>query len=421
MSAAGLALPWRLRAAGECELNPPAQLLSSKDLSDKDSVAMRSRFFTWLYDVGVVKTSDPKDALVRNLIYNFYEPNKNRGSWIFPMLSGKAILWLVQRGRVADAQVLADALLRHQQTKKDGPAQRSYGAFPSIIERKGGVEGKEDSGLWTVGDRYYSGDNLLLLEAFVVLYLRTKNVEYLNTAIGIGTWITDVMCKGKELGVWAEDHGAPMQFVSLGGDLANGIYGNVEMLWISALKRLGSVAAEPAYCRQAAKAYEFYKKSQLSSGAFLDHYDPGYPPQPYSGERWQPYAKGQVISDNVCRAALGACRMGDLDAARAFFKWLKPDNGGVPAYINVDTGSSGFESQSLIYFDVVSSGMLRSVCQWLGEKETALACIAFLKKTQDKNGGWYWGCRRKGFKPLTPEQAPIVGMWATADLSAVIV
>ncbi len=371
---------------------------------------MTNRFVKWFDTHGLVAGGNAAGT-----VWNFYEPARGRGNWIYPMLSGKAVIWRLERGELELARQHADALLPWQQTDQSSPAMaRSYGAFPSKLEPDGnGGTGQS----WKAGTAYYSGDNLVIIEALTRLYEETKEPRYLNAAIGAGTWIVSAMCQGHKYGVWKSDLGAPMHMVNIKGDFANQIYGQMEWLWIGALKRLGRVTGEAAYSRQADRAREFYLKSQLSSGAYLDHYDPGYPPQPYSSDGWKEYAPGQLISDNVLRSALGACRSGALDSARRLRAWLHPDQGAVPAYLSRKTGGSGFERNDLVYYDIVSCGLLRSLSQWLSDRATAAAAIEYLRQSQSANGGWHWGIKRRGREQLTGEQAPIVGMWATADLS----
>lgn len=365
------------------------------------------RFFSWLRDAGMAR-----EQSVRNLVWNFYEVDEKRGSWIYPMLSGKAILWLLGRGQGDAATAVADSLLRWQQTSRQGKLVKSYGAFPSKLE--------PGAGGWKRGERYYSGDNLVILEALCSLYVRTKEPHHLDSAVGIGTWLTEVMCKGREHGVWAEDHGAPMWFVTSSGDFGNQIHGNVEALWIGALLRLGKLTGEQAYCRQAERAFRFYRGAQLASGAFLDHYEPDFPPRPYDPGRWRPYQEGQVIADSSLRAALGACRMGNIDAARRFFGWIQTENGAIPAYLDLESGKSGFAHGEETYYDVTSTGLHRNLCHWLGERRQALTDGAFLGSIQQPSGAWFWGVKRKQSLPVRPELAPIAGFWATADLAAAI-
>src|SRR6185295_10083350 len=76
-----------------------------------DITPMATRFHRWMFDLGFAR-----DRSVRNLVFNFYDTSKRSGTWIYPMLAGKAIIWMLGRGRVADAKVVAEALLRWQQT-----------------------------------------------------------------------------------------------------------------------------------------------------------------------------------------------------------------------------------------------------------------------------------------------------------------
>ena len=407
--AAGATALLRRGEARACGRAEPAQPLALDALaSPGEQREMATRFHRWLRTAGVAKERD-----VQNLVWNFYETDRQRGAWVYPMLSGKAILWLVRRGAVGEAAAIAKTLLFWQQTSRTGALAKSYGAFPSLVEPRGGA--------WVSGDRFYAGDNLVILEALVLLHERTKDPDLLNAAVGVGTWLTEIMSDGRRQGVWAEDHGAPMHFVTAAGDFSNHIHGSVEMLWIGALHRLGKAAAEPAYCRQADRAFRFYLAGQYASGAILDHYDPGYPAVPYDPGRWRPYQAGQVISDNVLRSALGLCRMGELERARRFFRWLKTERGGVPAYLDLATGGEGFPPGQRVYFDVTSSGLHRSLCQWLGEKAAAEEAVAFLRRVRDRSGAWVWGVYRDDLAPVEPKLAPVAGFWATADLSTRVV
>lgn len=372
-----------------------------------ESLTAAERFLDWLRKVGI-----SRERPVRNLVYNFFDPHTGKGSWIFPMVTAKTVLWLLELGHVEEASAIADSLLRWQQVSREKALARCYGAFPSRIDKLGAD--------WKAGDRFYPGDNLVVLEALVALYGKTKNEEYLNSAIGVGTWLVTVMCAGVKHGVWKEDHGAPMFYVTQSGDLSNQIHVNAESLWIGALRRLGAATGEKAYSAQAERAEKFFRRAQHVSGAYYDHYDPGWPPVAYDASRWRLYAPGQLIADNSLRAALGACAMGDLGSAGSFYRWLKTVDGAVPAYLNAQTGGSGFEPGQPIYYDVVASGLYRSLCQRIGEKAQAERAVAFLQKVQDPNGGFYWGCKAKDFTPLTSEQAPMTGLWAVADLSTTV-
>jgi hypothetical protein len=368
---------------------------------------MANRFHRWMLSYGFAQ-----DRSVRNLVYNFYNSEKKIGTWIYPMLSAKTMLWLLGRKRVADAVAIFDTMLRWQQIHRHDAWEKSFGAFPSAIDR-------DAKGVWRAGDRFYSSDNLVILDAFLALYKQTKAREVLNAAVGIGTWLCNVMCQGHKSGIWAEDHGAPMWFVTARGDFSNSVYNNVDVLWISALYKLGKVTGECSYCRQAEKAYSFYRLGQAPKGAFYDHYEPGWPPEKYSPKRWLTYQGRQVIADNVLRSALGACRWGDIKMARKAMEWMHVDGGGIPAYLDVETGKHGFLTDDDVYFDVTSSALYRSLCIWLGNKSGGKDVLAFLQRTQEANGGWYWGLFRKNLKPVRPEMCPMPGLWATADLSPV--
>ena len=96
---------------------------------------------------------------------------------------------------------------------------------------------------------------------------------------------------------------------------------------------------------------------------------------------------------------------------------MKTDHGAVPAYLAIDSGGPGFPAGQRIYYDVTSSALHRSLAGWLGERAAAIADQAFLRRLQLPEGGWPWGVFKDGLTPLDPRLAPIVGLWATADLS----
>ena len=132
-------------------------LVSLTELGNQS--AMGLRFHRWMAGQGFAR-----DRTVRNLVFNFYDTDKSKGSWVYPMLCGKAIIWLLGRKRMADAIAVAEALLRWQQTTSTTPGSKSYGSFPSAIDRDPkAASGKRASG-------YYSGDNLVILDAFIQLY-----------------------------------------------------------------------------------------------------------------------------------------------------------------------------------------------------------------------------------------------------------
>ncbi len=338
----------------------PARRQRFEDLAPRDTEIMTKRFLRWFRHSGIV-SSDPRAP---KLLFNFYDARRKRGIWIYPMLGGEATYWLLRKGYVREAHEHARALLPWQQLRRDGKLALSHGAFPARIElTRDGVD---------VYDWYYSGDGLAIMGALLAVYKKTKDRALLDAAIRTANWITQVMCKGHQLGLWVEDHGAPMYVVRGSGDFGNMIHNAVEMLWISALYELGNVTRESAYRRQAERAFAFYRRSQLPNGAFLDHYDPEYPPKPYNARRWKPYQPGQIVGDNVLRSALGACRFGDLRAARRLYDWLKLSRGGVPAAIDQDTGGSWFPPGQPVYFDVSSIALHRSLALWLGERQAAL-------------------------------------------------
>jgi hypothetical protein len=366
---------------------------------------MRARFVAWLESKGTAVATG-----ISPLVYYYVGAKDGRPEQIHPMVSAKAILFNLQLGNVARATAMGHALLRWQQRDAGGVAFRSWGAFPSAIR-------EEPAGKWVHSAAYYAGDNLVVLEALLALFAATRDRLFLESAIGVGTWVCDVMCRGVGHGVWAEDYGAPMEVVRLDGAFGNKIPAHVPMLWIASLGRLARLTGEKGYGAQLEKAAAFYLRGQANNGAFYDHYDPGYPAVAYNRARWMPYSPGKIIGDNVLRSALGACRLGDVVAARRVFAWLKPEAGAVAAYLNIETGGAGFLPTDAVYYDVVCSGLYRSLCQWLGERKAAEEAVRFAAARQDADGGFTWGVRKDAFASVDGKQATLTGLWSVADFS----
>src|SRR5688572_2316496 len=89
-SAALLGRHFLFREAGAAPASPSPALEFEALATPADS-ASADRFLAWLRKDGA-----SKERHVRNLIYNFYDLGAAKGTWLYPMLSGKAVLWLIE-------------------------------------------------------------------------------------------------------------------------------------------------------------------------------------------------------------------------------------------------------------------------------------------------------------------------------------
>ena len=117
--AAGLVGRFVWPIARASELAASRQPIVLSELVTPADTQMIGRFSSWLKASGV-----SRDGPVKNLVYNFYDANERKGSWVYPMLSGKAILWFARRGAISEARAVVATLLRWQQTDQNRPATR---------------------------------------------------------------------------------------------------------------------------------------------------------------------------------------------------------------------------------------------------------------------------------------------------------
>jgi hypothetical protein len=371
---------------------------------------MRASFDAWLH-----AHAQAWDADASRLLFNFYNADTGARTTLYPMLSGKLVLWLLAQDRVDEAVAVADKLLEWQQTDDSNATKhRSYGGFPSLLTNSGG-------GNWVAGDgvnpiRYYSGDGLVILAALLALYDETSDADYLTRATLVGDWLVEVMSDCVQFGIWYEDHGAPVEFVDSAGNFSSHILTSCYM-WIGALDHLSVATSDASYGNQADDARAFYALGQIASGPFWDHYDPIYPPVAYDVANWDPHASGGLLADSTLRAAIGAAKAGDLTAAAETLAWIQVGaDAGVFGYLDVSTGGP-LAAMDPDYYDEVSTALYRALCQWCDQLGLARGAQRRLLALQAANGGWYWGQVAATCVPLADDQAVIVGLWAGTDLS----
>ena len=378
------------------------------DRIEEPAVPDRDRFRAWL------DTLEHTDGETAGL-YPYYRCvedglQASPHPFLSPMVSAKCILFWLEEGQTQRAARIGEALLYWQSKVARQAHPHAAGALPSEIVMEGGA--------WTGGERFYSGDNLVVLEAMLSLYERTRRPEFLDGARTIAGWLKDVMGHGEKYGAWLEPHFAPMQFVNADGSFDNRIFTNTPFLWIGALRRFGEITTDSTYIEHYLLARAFFLQGQSPQGVWYDHYDPGYPPQSYRAANWEWYgAGGVVVADNAARAALGALRVGARDQAERFADWLRPKDGAVFAYLDADTGDSRFAPSDGPYYDIVVSGLWRILARELGRDKAAMAANRFLARTQSAGGGWYWGLRKRHLQPVQKSEAVLTGLWAVSDMA----
>lgn len=381
----------REACAGPATLPSPAPLPRSP---------MQERFERWLLGRMFVE-GGPGDGFVY-----YYDEPASGPSLLSPAVTAKVCLYLLDTGRPELARRCGEALLRCQ-VAQTGP-KHLRGGLPSEVTVAAGALEK--------GEAYYAGDNLLAATALHRLFLATEDSRFASGAAGACTFVVLSLMSGMSQGVWKEDHGAPMLCIRANGALVNSIHTKVELLWIKALSDVATLIKSPRMEEGFHKAVAFYRLAVTPSGAIMDHYDPGYPPTPYAVENWKPYSSETLIGDNLLRAALGFVRLGELERALPVLKFLQHQAGAVPGYLGMATGRARFLKEDPLYYDVVCTGMVRSLATAAGDGELVAQCARLLERLQDpQTGGWYWGVRADDWAPVEPKLATLTGLWAVHD------
>jgi hypothetical protein len=86
----------------------------------------------------------------------------------------------------------------------------------------------------------------------------------------------------------------------------------------------------------------------------------------------------------------------------------------MPTTLDIDTGKSADATPTT---DLLAVSLYRSLAQWIGERGAALSAVTLLRKAQDASGAWPFALQRESGKPLELRLSPLVGLWATSDLS----
>jgi hypothetical protein len=319
-----------------------------------------------------------------------------------PLATAYAILWLIG-SHPNEAQKLGQALIELQNASLGNRYTR--GGVPSIANDPQQL--------------FYSSDALICIKAMMALWRATRDERFLGAAGRFADFVesmTDVR------GFLTSNVGYPMQYVSPNGDYQNFLVPNVGMLFFSALHDYGQAANNGRSLQLFDVGRSFLlSEAQAPNGAFYDHYDPGYPPVPYTRSRWRWFSSdknGNVgISDNMLMSALGAQQLGDGSQVRRYLDWARPSNGAFYAYVNVENGQPAFISTDKPYFDVVCSGMY-SVLRARAQRGVDPATVAVLNSAVTNDGGYRWGKLASGDGWVdSGAEALVTGYWAVLCLS----
>lgn len=353
--------------------------------------------------------SDPE---VRGL-YHAYVDGTGPGArpWhLSTMVSAEVARFWLAIGEIERAIAVGDALLRWQHAGAGRSGDRLGGAFPSEIARTGA--GYQPRYL------YDSSDTLAVIEALLALEEATGDARYLEAAHRGGVWLRDVMAHGERYGVWAEPHRVPMKAVTEAGAFDNRIAVGRVTFWLPTLRRLARRVGDPTFAELAEHSWAFLSHAQVGSGAYADHYDPGYPAVPFDPARFRAFtADGAVVADDSLRAALGAIAggAGAAEVAR-FLAWMPADRAGIPGYLGLDDGARRTSPEHPAWDDLISTALLAAVRRRAGLGPSATG-QALLERSQGADGGWPWGWVEDQQGPVDTTRATMTGIWAVLDLT----
>ncbi len=347
------------------------------------------------------------DPAVRDLYYAYYDRDTEVPWFISTMISAEAVRFFLRLNRPADAARTAQALLAWQHDGAGDLGERLAGAFPSEVTQT-------NSGAYVANYLYDSGDNLAVMDALLEMYETTGDAQYLEAAHTTGRWLRDVMSHGERYSVWSEPHHVPMKAVTDQGAFDNRIAVGRLLFWLPVLTRLAAHTGDISFADLANTSYAFLAQGQTASGAYYDHYDPGYPAQAFNVANFHAYADPNlVVADDSLRAALGIAQ-NDAYAANLFWNWLAHDVPGISGYLDLRTGQAPAADIATPSYDVISTMLLQQLATKLGQ--AAPDANAFLQAAQHANGGFAWGLDPTTQQPLDNTQSTLTGFWVLADM-----
>ena len=362
------------------------------------------RFGMWME--GSVRA---RSAGVDGLYYAYYDTDTSTPTHLSPMISAEVLRYRLGLGEIAAAREIGEALLPWQaQISADTRRSRNAGAYPSEIAAR-------EDGSFEARYLYDSYDSLAVAEALLDLFDATSDVRYLKSAERVGSWIRDVMSQGDTFALWLSNLDAPMKAVTDAGDFDNRIAVGRTLFFLPTLHRLSERTGDESYAALASRAATWLLDAQTPSGAFYDHYDPGYPPVAFDPDRFAPFGSdGSVVADDSLRAGLAAWQLGYTDAADSLADWVPDASGGVPGYLSLANGGEHFPGANIPYHDVISSSLHAALIERNGGD--ASEAREFVLGLQDADGGWHWGWTVDAPEVVGTLQSTLTGLWAFVDL-----
>jgi hypothetical protein len=351
----------------------------------------------WLRRHGISRNPETE-----NLAYYYFDTEDAVGEIPSSAVTALAILYYLNTGNVFEADDLGRALFRCRASSDS--TEFVAGAFSHALVRNGET--------WVPSDHYYSGENLLILDALLALHEKTGDPSYLQAGVGIGDWLLRVPYRGHTFGALTEDLGAPIHFVTTDGAFENTIRPHLLLLWLPALEQLSQVTGQDEYRLAMERTLAFLEGGISDNGFIFSVYDPGYPPGPFSQDNWRWHEGEKIIADELLLSAMGLFRNDRVEEARWILRRVRKISGDVYAYLDPADGGAKFVGEGSRYYDVVASCLVEKLALALGDESYSRSAAAFLRVTQSRNGGWYWGLASGDLQPLEPKQATLINLWA---------
>jgi hypothetical protein len=380
-----------LRAGAAAIAAPFADGMKSEAETVATAGAEGTTFSQW-----IVRNQVASSGLVR---YYRNGPHAHEES---PLATAYAILYFVEHD-LQYARRFGNALISLQSSM--GGNRFVGGGVPSIAN--------DNSQL------YYSSDALIALKAMVTLWRATRDDRYRKSAAQFVDFIRR-LTYGTLHGMLAQDVGFPMHYATPDGTFQNQLVPNVSMLFWDSLRDYGIAFGDSGALKFFDDGRRFLlANAQAPNGAFYDHYDPGYPPVPYSPNRWRWFkiettGHPVAIGDNMMMAALGAQALGGGSIVDRFLNAVASHNGTFYAYVDLETRGSGFMRGDRPYIDIVDSAMYAVLLQRAGRGMSPVIgdVKRVLAQSRSSAGGFRWGQYLSGDWVDDGAEALVTGYWA---------
>jgi hypothetical protein len=376
-----------------------AQQLTADEASAGQIVLARRRFRAWLRSLERPGSRGLYPYMVRG--------NGMHVSGLSPLASADVAIWAMSQGDDELGLQVASGLVHWQREVERQLPARVHGGLPSDLAPDG-------SG-WKPGSAFYAGDNLICMAVLARAYAASGQDRFAQAALKVARWMRSTLFDGRRAGVWSRNYGPPMHYMTAAGAFDNAIHTAVDYLWLGALREVDLLDPQGGWAAMESEAAAFLAKGQSAFGSWYSFFRPSSPGA--RAGQWHWYRGTDVtLGDDGLRATLAAHRYGRMDQVQAYLEWLKPVDGAyVNGYLDPSTGRSKFLPTDAPYFDLVCTGLLRTLHERVGQREAAARCEAALLRWQAEDGGWHWGRRQADMQPLQDERAVITGVWAVGS------